>query len=1028
MKQIISLLLILSITSLFSQDIVMQQGTFYRCAPDRFFASGGEFGTYSSNENYTLTICPEQSADFIKVNFVSFSTQLNQDILTIYDGDNTNADVLGSYSGAISPGLVTASDSNISGCLTFVFTSNDSGNTAGWEAEIICANYCQNIVASIDNTTPQADDGYNFIEVLPNESVDFFGSADFSVNGTNASYNWYFGDGNTATGTDVSNTFTTAGTYIVTLNVTGDNPEGCSNATTFKVLVLGPNIMIDQNITPEQLIQDVLVESPCTTISNVISSTGINFNPLEPNGIGYFTSDGSLFPFEDGVLLSTGDASRAEGPNDYSNDLNDGTWGWPSDIDLDEQLVLEDYLDPAVGFGAYTLEAHNATSIQFDFTPITDTISLEFLMAYEGYQLIYSDCRQVSDAVGILLTDSMGNTTNLALLPGTTTPILISNHYYVDHPGSGCFPLNDEYFDGYIGDNAAPMSFDWKSVVFNIQFTVIPGDNYTLKIVVADVESPWLDSGIFLKGKSLNLGSPIFDDVFSDDITIAQGTAECYGSSITLDTARPQETHNWYYAADPTLPEDRIEISGQTTSIINVTEPGLYFVDIWYSENCYYSDSILVEFKTTPIANTTTNLTRCITDTFDLTENDELILGNQNADNFIISYHLTEADAINNLNILPTTYTNTTNPQIIWARIADNLQECYDTISFSITTENELIINAIPDIELCDITNTSNEEEVFNLTENENLMLNGLIDVTVTYHQSANDANLGINSIANPTNYTNNSSEQEIYVRVTNNSSDCYTIVNFTIKVNPLPVLDMEDSYTLCFNDDQIITPLIIDTELSEMQYIFEWSRDGNLLPAETSPAIEPNVGGLYSVIVTNTNTDCAITSSTEVLESGPPILVVNTLNEAFATNQTIEAIATGIADNYEYSLDGGSWQDEGLFNNVTIGSHNVSARDKNGCEITTVPVFIVGYPLFFTPNGDGNNDTWKIEGLNSNATIYIFNRYNKLIKQLQPQEGWDGTLNGKELPTSDYWFTLDYIDALTGLNKTFRAHFTLKR
>ena len=1008
----------------------MQQGTFYSCAPDKFFDSGGDSNNYFSNENFTTTICPQNNGDSVELNFTSFNTQLNQDTLTIYDGEDTNANIIGSYSGAISPSFVSASENNSSGCLTFVFTSNNTSNSTGWEADITCAIPCQDIIASIDNTTPEARDGYNFITILPNESVEFFGSAAFSVNETNASYNWDFGDGNTATGTDVSNIFNTAGTYIVTLTVTDYNPEGCTNSTTFKVFVLGPNIIIDQNIPTKQLIEDVLIDNPCTSISNVISSTGINFDPLEPNGIGYFASNGSIFPFEDGILLTNGDASRAEGPNDNSY-MHEGSWNWPGDADLDEQIILEDYLDEATGFGAYTLEAYNATSIQFDFTPITDTISLEFLMAYEAHNLIYTDCRRICDVVGVLLTDSMGNTTNLAVFPGTTTPILISNMYYTNHSGDNpaCVPYNEEYFGGAIANNESPMSFDWKSVIFNVQSAVIPGNNYTLKIVIADVESPYFDSGIFLKGKSLNLGSPLFDDdVFDADITIAQGTAECYGNSITLDTERPQENHTWYYAADPELPDDRIEISGQTSSIINIIEPGVYSVDISYSEHCYYSDSILVEFKPTPTANTAINLTKCNTYDFDLTENDYHILGDQNPDDFVISYHLTEADAINNLNILPTTLTNTNNSQIIWARIADNLQECYDTTSFSITTEGEIIINPLPDIELCDIINTSDGEEVFDLTENENLMLNGLIDVTVTYHQSASDANLGINPISNPTNYTNITSEQEIYVRVTNDNSDCYNIISFIIKVNPIPILDLEDSYTLCFNDGQIITPLMIDTELSEMQYIFEWSHDGNLLPAETSPAIEPIVGGLYSVIVTNTNTDCAITSSTVVLESGPPILVVNTLNEAFATNQTIEAIATGMADIYEYSLDGGSWQDVGLFNNVAIGSHNVSARDKNGCEITTVPIFIIGYPLFFTPNGDGKNDTWKIEGLDNNATIYIFNRYNKLIKQLQPQEGWDGTLNGKDLPTSDYWFTVNYIETITGLNKTFRAHFTLKR
>ena len=91
-------------------------------------------------------------------------------------------------------------------------------------------------------------------------------------------------------------------------------------------------------------------------------------------------------------------------------------------------------------------------------------------------------------------------------------------------------------------------------------------------------------------------------------------------------------------------------------------------------------------------------------------------------------------------------------------------------------------------------------------------------------------------------------------------------------------------------------------------------------------------------------------------------------------------------------------------------------------------------YPHYFTPNGDGYNETWQIYGISDqpDAVIYIFDRYGKLIKQLSPMgEGWDGTYNGNPLPTSDYWFTVEYREPGTSqetAKKQFRAHFTLKR
>ena len=96
--------------------------------------------------------------------------------------------------------------------------------------------------------------------------------------------------------------------------------------------------------------------------------------------------------------------------------------------------------------------------------------------------------------------------------------------------------------------------------------------------------------------------------------------------------------------------------------------------------------------------------------------------------------------------------------------------------------------------------------------------------------------------------------------------------------------------------------------------------------------------------------------------------------------------------------------------------------------EITTN---ILDYPKYFTPNGDGYHDTWNISSLKpkSNAKIYIFDRYGKLLKEIRSSiDGWDGTFNGIPMPSNDYWFSVEYqVDGLDKL-KQFKAHFTLKR
>jgi len=106
-----------------------------------------------------------------------------------------------------------------------------------------------------------------------------------------------------------------------------------------------------------------------------------------------------------------------------------------------------------------------------------------------------------------------------------------------------------------------------------------------------------------------------------------------------------------------------------------------------------------------------------------------------------------------------------------------------------------------------------------------------------------------------------------------------------------------------------------------------------------------------------------------------------------------------------------------------------VWVEDGQGCTNLSREVTVIDYPRYFTPNGDGFNDSWNVVGLNDQpeAKIYIFDRYGKLLKQISTiGEGWNGTFNGYELPGSDYWFTIEYLE--NNVTKLFKAHFSLKR
>ncbi|RZL34857.1 MAG: T9SS type B sorting domain-containing protein, partial [Pedobacter sp.] len=151
---------------------------------------------------------------------------------------------------------------------------------------------------------------------------------------------------------------------------------------------------------------------------------------------------------------------------------------------------------------------------------------------------------------------------------------------------------------------------------------------------------------------------------------------------------------------------------------------------------------------------------------------------------------------------------------------------------------------------------------------------------------------------------------------------------------------------------------------------------------------------------------------------------------EDFGKNQTITVNVTGGSGDYLYQLDE-NWPQQSNQFTVYQGVYTINVIDKNGCGIEKLTVFALNYPRYFTPNNDGYNDTWFIEGLSQQieAQIYIFDRYGKLVKSIKPylNEYWDGTLNGYNLPSTDYWFNLEYTTK-TGEKKEFRSHFSLKR
>jgi gliding motility-associated-like protein len=281
------------------------------------------------------------------------------------------------------------------------------------------------------------------------------------------------------------------------------------------------------------------------------------------------------------------------------------------------------------------------------------------------------------------------------------------------------------------------------------------------------------------------------------------------------------------------------------------------------------------------------------------------------------------------------------------------------------------------------------------------------LNVEVEENETANWYDAGNNLIAENTDSYLPESEGVYYVEAINEGFECEPSSRIAINfiINESPQVD-DEVLQLCNGGN-----LILNAGLARVT--FEWST------GETTEEIEIDTPGNYSVILT-TAEGCSISKNFEVNQVD--IAAIESVNSDLR-NIIVTPVNEG---DFEYSLDGNSYQTSNIFTAVPGGIYTVYMRDLSACNTVTREFPHIVIPKFITPNGDGYNDTFSINGLEyfPSSEIRIFDRYGKLLKAGAGENfNWNGTLESRALPSNDYWYHI----IIEGF-KTIKGSFSLKR
>ena len=265
-----------------------------------------------------------------------------------------------------------------------------------------------------------------------------------------------------------------------------------------------------------------------------------------------------------------------------------------------------------------------------------------------------------------------------------------------------------------------------------------------------------------------------------------------------------------------------------------------------------------------------------------------------------------------------------------------------------------------------------------------------------------------------------NGGDHIVYVR---DAQGCESEWNITfpesISINPVAEITYQCTNNILSNT----VTVIVDDSLDPND--LDYAIDGE--PFQVSNIFTDVAIGAHFIEVRHTN-GCIQTTEIFVIDDIQPVTL--NLSEGSGTGEII-AEALGGTGIYTFTLNDEDYGSTNVFSVTEEGTYIVIVTDSAGCQAeASIEIEFTGpcIPNYFSPNNDGIADDWGPNCIEDfpNLTFDIFDRYGRKVATYRAGEYWDGTYNGTELPTGDYWYVVKTNSEI--FNKEYVGHFTLYR